>query len=269
VTAASQRALVDEANARMAPENIDGEQVPTYRARREIWGAPRTAIVLVSKRLQDGQARGVMQHAASAAKWLDDLAATLARGRQRRDRAQLQRDIEARLRGRQFLGRVVKFELEGEARKLSLSHTFDAAAFEHLRDKELGRIVLITDRHDWPTAEVVRTYRSQARIEGVFRAWKDPFHLSLRPQFHWTNQKIRVHVLVCVLAYLLARVLLLRAERTGCPVDSIRTLVDQLAEVRRATVARPEPDGTWQLTTQLEEMDEPTAKLWQALGPTG
>jgi transposase len=265
VTAASQRQLVDEANAHLCPERVDDEDIMTYRVRKEIWGKVRTAVVLVSKRLQEGQARGVLQHVASARRWLDDLCSTLARGKQRRDRARVQRDIEARLKGRQFLGRVLKVQLTGEDRKLSLSYEFDTAEFERLRETVLGRIVLITDRDGWSTADIIRAYRSQASIEGVFRAWKDPFHVSLRPQFHWTDQKLHVHVLVCVLAYLLARVLLLRAQQIVGPIDSIRTMIDRLAAVRRATVARPDADGTWRVTSQLEEMDEPVSALFRGL----
>ena len=269
VTAASQRALVDEANAHLSPVLVDGEEIETYRIRKEIWGKERTAIVLVSKRLQDGQARGVLQHVASARQWLDDLSSTLSRGKQRRDRARLQRDIEARLKGRQFLARVLKFQLTGEDPKLSLSYEFDSAAFDRLRETGLGRIVLITDRDDWSTPDIIRTYHSQASIEGVFRAWKDPFHVSLRPQFHWTDQKLHVHVLVCVLAYLLARVLLLRAQKVAGPIHSIRTLIDQLAAVRRATVARPDSNGKWRVTSHLEEMEEAVGTLWRGLGLTG
>jgi hypothetical protein len=78
----------------------DGEPILAYRVRKQTWSTERTAIVLVSKRLQVGQARGVLQHVASARQWLDKLRSTLSRGKQRRDRACLQRDIESRLKGR-------------------------------------------------------------------------------------------------------------------------------------------------------------------------
>ena len=54
-----------------------------YRTRRLVWGTERTLVVLVSPRLQQGQRRGVEQHLAKAVRWLDQLQATLARGRQR------------------------------------------------------------------------------------------------------------------------------------------------------------------------------------------
>ena len=266
LTAASQRGLVDEANAHMTPVLVDGDVIPVFRSQRMIWDQQRTAVVLVSQRLQDGQARGVLQHVASATKWLDDLASTLARGTQRRDRARIQRDIETRLKGRQFLGRVLKFHLTGEDPKLSLAYEFDNAAFEALRDTTLGRVVLITSRHDWSTPDIISTYHSQAHIEAVFRNWKDPLHVSIRPQFHWTDQKLHVHVLLCVLAYLLARLLLLRARQVDPALDSIRALLDRLARIRLATVALPLPHGKWRVTSQLEEMDEAEAALWRGLG---
>jgi transposase len=266
LTAASQRDLVDEANADLAPVSVDGVEISAYRTRRIIWGRDRTAVILVSKRLQDGQARGVLQHVASASTWLADLTAVLAGGTQRRDRARIQRDIEARLKGRQFLTRVLSFQLTGTDQDLSLSYEFDTAAFDTLYEKTFGRIVLITDRHEWSTPDIIRTYHAQSHIERVFRSWKDPLHVSLRPQFHWTDQKLHVHVLVCVLAYLLARLLLLRAQLVDPSINSVRELLGRLALIRRATVARPGQRGSWQVTSQLEEMDDALAKLWYGLG---
>ena len=266
LTVASQRDLVDAANAHLAPVLVDGVEIPAYRTRRLIWGQERTAVVLVSKRLQEGQAHGVLQHVAAASKWLDDLAVILAGKAQRRDRARIQHDIETRLKGRPFLARVLTFQLTGEDPNLSLSYALDDAAFAALQEKTFGRVVLMTDRHEWSTPDIIRTYHAQSHIEGVFRSWKDPLHVSMRPQFHWTDQKIHVHVLVCVLSYLLARLLLLRAQWVDPSIESVRVLLSRLALVRRATIARPGQRGTWQVTSQLEAMDDALAKLWSGLG---
>lgn len=268
LTATSQGAVVKEANADLAPVVVDGVEIAAYRTRRVIWGCERTVVVFVSSQLQEGQAKGVLQHVASATAWLDELAAVLVRKTQRRDRARIQRDIEARLKGRQFLRRVLTVELAGRDPDLSLSYSFDRAAFEALKEHVFGRIVLITDRHTWSTAEVIRTYHAQSHIERVFRCWKDPLHVSLRPQFHWTNQKLHVHVLICVLAYLLARLLLLRAQQVDPSIESVRQLLGRLELVRRATIARPGKGASWQITEQIETMDDALATLWSGLGLT-
>jgi transposase len=268
LTAASQRDLVKEANAQFVPVELgDGETVPAHREKRKIWGVDRTAIVLLSERLRQGQMRGILQHAASAQRWLSRLADTLRRGKQKRDRARIQRDIESRLQGRQHLAEVLRFQLTGNDQKLALTYAFDQEAFDRLARDGLGRVVLITDRDDWPTAEIIRTYHGQSGIEAVFAHLKDPMHLAMRPQHHWTDQKLHVHVLTCILGYLLARTLFLRAQKLKAPYASMESLLDALAEVRRVTVVRSATGkGRMRISTQLEDIDGPLANILPSLG---
>jgi len=270
LTAASQHTLVEKANPLLASVVLaGGETVSAYRERRTIWGAERTAVVLLSERLREGQKRGVLQHVASARRWLDELQITLQRGKQKRDRARIQRDIEARLHGRQHLTEVLRYKLTGEDPTLSLSYEFDQAAFDALARDRLGRLVLITDRQDWSTAEIIGAYHGQSKIEAVFAHLKDPFHLALRPQFHWTDQKLHVHVLICILGYVLAWMVFRRAQRQGAPYASMESLLDALALVRRVTVARSATGkGKMRITTQLEEIDSALAPFLLALGVT-
>lgn len=267
LTTSSQRALVEEANGGMEPVALDeDEKVPAYRVRREIWGTKRTVVVLVSERLRAGQLRGIEQHVASARKWLDELAATLQRGRQKRDRARIERDIETRLMGRQHLSKVLRWRLGGRGRKLRLSYEFDRKALDALARDWLGRLVLVTDRDDWTTADIIRAYRGQAHIEAVFEHLKDPVHVMLRPQYHWTDQKLHVHVFTCVMGYLLARLLHLRARKAVGYPRSMERLLETLAEVRRVTVVRSTGPKSVRVGSQAEEMDVETAELVRALG---
>jgi hypothetical protein len=94
--------------------------------------------------------------------------------------------------------------LRGDDSQLRLTHRFDQEAFDALTQSTLGRIVLVTDREQWSTAEIISAYRSHAYIERLFRAMKNCSHIALRPQHHWTEQKVHDHVFTCVIAYLLA-----------------------------------------------------------------
>jgi transposase len=270
LTVASQQALVDQANRQLAPVVLpSGETVPAYRERRKIWGRERTAVVLLSERLRQGQMRGVLQHAASAQSWLEDLAQTLRRGKQKRDRARIQRDIEVRLRGRQHLREVLRYELTGQDPTLALTYQFNQPAFDALAQHTLGRVVLMTDHDEWSTAEIIAAYHGQSKIEAVFAHLKDPFHLALRPQFHWTDQKLHVHVFLCILGYVLACTVFRRAQRAGAPYASIESLLDALALVRRVNVARSVTGkGPMRVTTQLEAIDPALAPLLSILGVT-
>jgi len=48
-------------------------------------------------------------------------------------------------------------------------------------------------------AELVGIYKSLAEVEADFRSWKAS-DLHLRPIFHWTEDRVRAHVLLCLLA---------------------------------------------------------------------
>lgn len=275
VSSASQRTLVAEANARFLPVTIDEaaeepeqREVMAYRTHRRILGAQRTVVVVLSRRLQAGQKRGILQHVASAERWLERLSATLERGKQRRDRARIQHDIEARLRGRQNLRKVLHVRLQEQQGKLSLSYQFDQTALETLERDWLGRIVLVTDRDDWSTAEIIRAYRGQSHVEAVFAHLKDPVHVTLRPQFHWTDQKLHVHVFICLIAYLLARLLYLRASRRSGYSHSMERLLDDLEQVRRVRVARRSATGkgSWRVTEQLDHCSHELTALLASLG---
>ena len=273
LTVASQRKLVDEANQQLSPLEIDDETMPIYRTKKKIWGAERTVVVLCSERLRQGQIAGVMQHVAKAQKWFSKLAGVLQRGKQRRDRGRIERDIENYLKGRQHLSAVIRFELTGNDPDLSLKYQFDQAAFDALADNTFGRVVLMTDRHDWSTEEIVRAYHGQAAVEAVFAHLKDPAHVALRPQYHWTDQKLHVHVFSCVLGYLLASLLHLRARRANAPYASVESLLDALSRVRRTMIVRR--SGTRKgkraerITYQLEEIEPEIAPMLPLLGVPG
>ena len=261
----NQRPLIAEANLHFESIALDDQQcVQAYRASRTVWGAERTLVVVLSESLRAGQIRGIHQHVASAKRWFDRLSDTLTRGKQRRSREALQRDIETRLMGRQHLQKIFRWELHGE-KKLALKYEIDGQALADLERDVLGRLVLMTDRDDWSTADIIRTYRGQAQVEAVFAHLKDPLHVMLRPQFHWTDQKLQVHVFMCVVAFLLARLLHLRAQRAGYD-HCQETLLDRLAQIRKTTVIRSTSAKSLRTTSHLEQVPSDLQKLVESLG---
>jgi len=127
--------------------------------------------------------------------------------------------------------------------------------------------VLVTDHDEWSTAEIIDTYHGQSKIEAVFAHLKDPMHIALRPQFHWTDQKLHVHVLTCILGYLLAQCVFLKAQRAGAPYRSSEALLDALNNVRLATVARSTNSrGSIRVTSQLEEINPTLGPYLPVLG---
>jgi len=126
----------------------------------------------------------------------DKLRALETRVRERRlvDAAKIGRAAQ-RILGDSGVGRLFDVEM---SRGLFLWHYRDAAL--DYEEALAGRFVLLTSLSPdaASTAAVVMTYRRLLEVEHRFRVLKDFLHL--RPVFHWTEDRVRGHVAICVYA---------------------------------------------------------------------
>jgi transposase len=222
--------------------------------RRETYGARRRAILTHSPELHQSQARGFDGTTlAKAGKKLDELAATLARGKTRRPRAKVEAEIETITR-KSWVRRVITWRLDGqEPKDLRLTWSVDHDARAALEEEIFGKHVLITSHDDWPAAEVIAGYRSQSEAEFSFRQLKDPHVVSFSPMHHWTEHNIRVHVFTCVLALQIAHLMRRRAAQAGLRL-SVRELLAQLAGISETVLIYPSTGGrpkARRMTTEL------------------
>ena len=231
--------------------------------RRDFYGTGRRAILTHSPGLHAHQARGFDGTTlAKAARKLDELAATLARGKTRRPRTKVEAEI-GKITHDPWVRRVITWQLAGEQPKdLRLTWDIDQAARAALEEEIFGKHVLITDRDDWPAAEVIAGYRSQSEAEFSFRQMKDPRVVSFSPMFHWTEHNIRVHTFTCVLALQIAHLLRLQAERAGLHT-SVRELLTQLAGIGETVLIYPAECGRPKARRMLTETTATQDKLIQ------
>ena len=120
----------------------------------------------------------------------------------------------------------------------TLRYRFQRRAWERLQDTLLGKTLLCTDNDSWSDAELVRGYRAQHHVESAFRQMKDSDCIAIRPQYHWTDQKIETHVLCCVLALALCGLLQRELGRRGVE-RSIPALLEALQGIREVDVLYP------------------------------
>jgi transposase len=198
-------------------------------------GVTRRAVLTHSPTLHQAQSRGLDQTLAKAQVRLAELGARLARGRTRRDRSAVEREITTTL-GPRWVAEVITATLTGDApATLRLSWHTDQAARRRLEGRSFGKRVLFTNRDEWTTTEVVAAYRSQSEVQAGFCQLKDPHVVSFSPMHHWTDQKIRVHVFYCVLALTVAHLLRRQADQAGLHL-SVRELLGELAGIQETVL---------------------------------
>jgi hypothetical protein len=162
--------------------------------------------------------------------------------------------------------RLLQVEILQDGGRWHLAMAVNAAEYRRLTEEQFGLRVVMTDRDELPTADLIGAYRGQSRAERSFREMKDPETCSVRPQYHWTDQKLQVHAFCCVVGYLLLKLLERRARQAGVRVRSPRALLRALQAIREVTVMEPGPRGRPRVRRQLEELSPQAERLAACFG---
>ena len=225
-------------------------------------GAARRVIVTHSPTFHARQARSFDQTLDKARRQLTELQARLARGHARKDRNGVQAEIDQILHPR-WLRRVLTVTLTGDTPPgLRITFRTSAAARRAMENEIFGKRILFTDRDDWPIADVIAAYRSQADAEAGFRQLKDRHVVSFSPMFHWTGQKIRVHVFYCVLALAIAHLMRRHAARAGLDL-SVRELLRTLGGIQETVMIYPSTGGRPKARRMLTDRDPTQQQLFE------
>jgi transposase len=249
---------------------VDAERFPglwAFETRTVVFGAERRVVLTHSQTLHDKQSQGFDQTLAKARRQLAELTARLARGHTRKPREKVQAEIAQILRPR-WLSRVISTTLSGDTpAQLRLTWRTKPQARQALEEELFGKRILFTDKDKRlaPTSTIVTDYRSQEDAEADFRQLKDPKVVSFSPMFHWTDHKIRVHVFSCVLALMVARLMVREAARNGLHL-SVRALLQALGGIQETVLLYQGDRGRPRARRMLTETDPTQQRLYDLFG---
>ena len=94
---------------------------------------------------------------------------------------------------------------------------------------------------------------------------KDPNVVSFSPMFHFTEQKIRVHVFYCVLALMVAKLMVREADRAGMHM-SVRALLSSLSGIEETVLLYQGERGRPRARRMLTEQDTTQHRLYDLFG---
>jgi transposase len=258
--------LIRRAENGFAEIQVGDTPLQAYRERCEIWGEERTVVVFVSEKLKAGQLRGIYQHVEKKLATLKKLQHQLQNPRARkREGSLLRKQIEQQIRG-QYLDGLIDVQLsETEPGRFQLNFDFQKNKLTEL-ERRLGLRILMTDRQEWSSEEIIQAFHGQSSVELAFKNIKNPYHLAVTPEFHWTDQKIRVHYFTCILGYLLAALLWREARNKAKFQGTLDNLLDGLNEIRLTTLLEKSGQrGKPKARYELEELSADNQRLLDAL----
>jgi transposase len=249
---------------------VDGEAFPglvAFETEKVVFGNKRRLVVCHSDGLHEKQSRGFSQTLAKVHRQLAAVQGRLARGRTRKPKENVEAEIAAIVAPR-WVSRVVTTTLTGESpAQLRLAFHTDEKARAALEEELFGKRILFSDKTiaQASTRTIVADYRSQEAVEGDFRQMKDPNVVSFSPMFHFTEQKIRVHVFYCVLALMVAKLMAREADQAGIHL-SVAALLQSLAGIEETLLLYQGERGRPRARRMLTEMEPEQRRLYELFG---
>jgi len=249
---------------------VDTDAFPglsAFETTKVVFGRQRRLVCCHSDGLHDKQSRGFDQTLAKVHRQLSEVQARLARGKTRKAREKVEAEI-AEILAPRWVSRVVTATLTGDSpAEMRLSSRTDDKARSALEEEIFGKRILFSDKtpEQANTARIVADYRSQEVVEGDFRQMKDPSVVSFSPMFHFTETKIRVHAFYCVLALMVAKLMVREADQAGMHM-SVRALLSSLAGIEETVLLYQGERGRPRARRMLTEQDTTQRRLYDHFG---
>jgi transposase len=109
---------------------------------------------------------------------------------------------------------LVDVDITREAGCLNVEWEINQTALEKEK-RAFGKSFIFTNRNDWSTQEIAKTYRDQQGVEDQFKEFNKRDRISIMPMYHWTDQKIRAHFYISNLALLITNILHKKLKKGG------------------------------------------------------
>jgi transposase len=262
-------AVSQEEYEKFSDERLAG--IEAYRTQKKVWGEERTIVVTLSDNLLYGQVKGIEREVNKVRAKLWELKAKVRRSQEPGacGKGYTVESLEKRLKAitkRQYIHEIVKTKVITSKGRLDFTFRTDQRAYQELFSTRLGKRILCTDNHDWSTSEIILGSRAQYHVENAFKGMKNPHWVRFSPVFHWTDQKLRVHVAYCVLALTLTSLLRRKAAQAGVHL-SVPRLYEELSGIREVVNLYPpdSADGRGRLRAEfmVEDLNPLQQKLYK------
>jgi len=214
----------------------NGETMPVYETREEIYGAMRRIVVSFNEATFQRQLYRMEQNLEKAKEALSSFKRKAKDADGRSTMESIKRQAED-ITERYHVTGLLDIDILEEGNRFKVSARKNFPAIEEAKTR-FGKQILFTDRESLTVGEVIDIYLDRYIVEDAFRITKSDRWVKMDPVFHWTDSKIRVHALTCMIALLLVRIAHKRARANGFEHGAQRML-ELLSSVNTAILLYP------------------------------
>lgn len=220
------RDLAGRSLARYETTLVDGRLA--HREERSIYGLPSSVVVVYNEKTARKQEHRFRKKlTALKAKVRETFRKKKAKGE---SKAAIEQAIRYLLRDSD-VGHLLKVTVSGRRYKTLSCRLKRTAVRRKLRT--FGKQLIFTDRTELTAEEIIALYEQRPAVEEDFRQIKDPHTIAWQPAYCWTDSKLRVYALICVLALLVLKIMVREARAHGLSMswNMLKTELADLDEV--------------------------------------
>ncbi|MDR1243325.1 MAG: IS1634 family transposase, partial [Deltaproteobacteria bacterium] len=228
-------ALVDTPkNKKLAEQDRDDDRLVAWRTAGEYWGRERTVVITYNPLTATKQRFAFERRFLKLQAALYEIRTkvrTAAAGWRKQEKI-IER-YKATCEGLHLPNDLYELRFTHENGRLNMGFNKNYYQIGRHIDR-FGKNILIADRSDWSTDEIVRASLDRSIVEQSFRQTKDDDLVAMLPIRHFTDSKIRCHILSCIVALSYLRIIELRLHRISLDIsaatamDSMRKLHSRL-----------------------------------------
>lgn len=214
------------------------EAYKVYRIQRTVYKQNMTLLLIYNPNLYDSQLKTVLKDINNCINRLSELKQKLqdridriiTKGRKPTE-SSVKTNVNSILT-RQYMKQIIHVDYDTKNDIPHINYQIDELKLKEIRENKLGKKILFTDNHHWKTEDIIIAYNNQAVVENLFKETKNRTYSSWWPQYHYTDQKIKVHGLYCTIT-LLIRTLIERDLRLNNIKISMERLHDELTAMKQ------------------------------------
>jgi transposase len=243
------------------------KEVLCHRLQKEIWDKTREVVLVYSQKLCKGQLLELENDITKNEARLAAIVEKLHNEKSKIDRSResIQETIQKEIKGH-HQQEIIEVSIKGDTLVTGITWKINMDTKNAIINKYFGKKLLITDQEQWSTEEILKTYSDQYVIEKIFKDTKNPYHFSIRPQYHWTDMKMRVHIFCCLIGLVLTSILRKEMADKGIVIEN-GALIDELTNIRECWVFKKTKGRAsgLKIEKQLEMMDDKQSAIWNAV----
>jgi transposase len=162
---------------------------------------------------------------------------------------------------------LYKLDLVTEESRLVMRFRKDYYRIGRYCDK-FGKNILITDNMDWETGQIVQASLDRYMVEKSFRTSKDDDLVGMMPVRHWTDSKIRCHILTCIIALGYLRLIEIRMLRANIKM-SAATVMSNMRRLDSCLVWKSKQKAPTRVIEEPTKLQEQILKAFGYAVKTG